>query len=473
MDVLTTAIIISFGFLVVLLLIKRLFFHTSVRIQKYEPTLQERIYEAVLVGDMYAMRGDFENAIKYYRYAGENGHLKSLMNIGFIFYDHLNEKKHALKYFKKVRELSNILAGMYRGGPVPPDIRNMSLESKIMVNQIYNETSRYTSSGPNKNAYNEFYNRPPVLVEQQRLAYAHDTAPTTPTPTMPFFPPFMENLPTINDIRNYEEVTPIETQVIRNDPQNIHDHNVQNSISVAINNLKSISVPKADNIPKSKVFDDISGYISTLSTSSSPPSPQRVKDAMDVLEHVRNIKDTKITRLNDISLEDTTALIWSRINSRDNVANMGNLASMFVEELASCKENGTIICPSGITTRLIQTLEETDTIPGLVSIKPTWAVRQELLSKASVIREAFEKETKEEQERKEVLEAKKTQENTPYSSYDAIATPHAPPPPPTQKDTDELLRRRIIRDLKKEYVEKGVLKEEDLMAEVSQWINHI
>ena len=116
-------------------------------------------------------------------------------------------------------------------------------------------------------------------------------------------------------------------------------------------------------------------------------------------------------------------------------------------ELASMQEHGHTICSTGRFTHIIDSINGIDED---VSIKPTYAINEEMMNKSAQIRSEILNEYPE-NERK-LLEAGTS---------------------PNQTEYDTRLKNTIIVKLKDDYVKTGILTEKTFDTEINKWINDI
>ena len=223
---------------------------------------------------------------------------------------------------------------------------------------------------------------------------------------------------------------------IRNDQHNVHDTGVVNSIKVTINKLHDTTDQVID---KERAVSDIRSYIQECSTLNETQREyaNKVLDRMESNNDLITSVDKKET--------DILQIVYNRIKHPDNSDNQQTLMENLVENLAASVENENIVCPSGRVSRLVDALNTIDTH---VSIKPDWAFRQEMLGRASKLRQ-------------ELLE--KQDESTQNDIDQGIERP----------EFDNLYKHQLLTEFQRDYVDTGLLSDTKLQAELDQWIDHV
>lgn len=220
-----------------------------------------------------------------------------------------------------------------------------------------------------------------------------------------------------------------------NDPQNVHDSQVLGTIRHSLNNLKK-TTKMEKNLMQS--YHEIKTYIGQMKNSD------KKRDALVSLEKV-------IHNIIPLSSLDTTEgdalnLVWNRINGFDTETS-DNLKETLFEELASMQEHGSTVCSTGRFTRIVDTLNGVDEA---VSIKPTYAVNEEMLGRAAKIRGDVLAEVDEVE--RDLLERGTSSK---------------------QDEFDNKLKGVIIKTLHDEYVKTSIISNEKFRIETDKWINEI
>lgn len=165
----------------------------------------------------------------------------------------------------------------------------------------------------------------------------------------------------INDIRNYD--TNIENPVdnfidlnrntiIKNDTQNVHDHSVVVSVNQAIDKINNYT--GGDNL------NDFKKYV------LNKPDTDMNRNVIKVLNKLKGDYSNSKTLLNNII---------NYGNSRG--INKNILYNTLYNELASGVEFSSVVCETGIKSRIINSLVGIDET---IQIKPTWAIKDEIIN---------------------------------------------------------------------------------------------
>lgn len=223
-----------------------------------------------------------------------------------------------------------------------------------------------------------------------------------------------------------------------NDPQNTHNPQVLSTIRHSLEKLKTdTQITKSQGVS----ITEIKAYINQMEESD------KKQDALRSLRAIENNPD----RLSSTNMTESDALtlVWNRINDskRFNEETTKNLKETLFDELASMQEFGVTICSTGRFTHIVDTLNGVDEE---VSIKPTYAINEEMMSKSAKIREDMLKDIPE-IERKH-LEAGTSQNQSVFETE---------------------LKNTIIDKLRKDYVDTGILTGTKFDLEVGKWIDHI
>lgn len=223
---------------------------------------------------------------------------------------------------------------------------------------------------------------------------------------------------------------------IRNDPQNVHDTTLVNTLSKSVNDIKKDTNFKPEN---DGWLQEIVDYINHNDTTASSK-----KNAQLIVDVFRK-RDGYLSSANTTELE-ALELVWKRI--KNNHSDNKDLKDMLVHNLADSIENNSALCVSGTVARIMDTLQ---TVDDKVDIKPDWAIRSEMLSKASAIRNSMIAQRPEEERRLiEGLEA-----NT------------------LQEEFTETFRKHVRHTLSEEYVDSGIMSPAKLDAELKDWLSSI
>lgn len=200
---------------------------------------------------------------------------------------------------------------------------------------------------------------------------------------------------------------------VPNDRHSVHDSGVTRTLA---NSYKAIKASLHNPNSVDSVSSTTTSLMEVRDLCKSSPRATLVLDRIEQ-------STTPITILGDETEVDVLCTVWSRIKD----ANHGeDVRAMLVKSMEDCvDENNSVVCTVGRVSRLVDTLNVVDP---LVSIKPRWAVRQEINAlAANLFKEVGEEDV-------------------------------------------ELFKTRLRDECKKAYVDTNVLPEDMLKAELS-WLD--
>lgn len=189
---------------------------------------------------------------------------------------------------------------------------------------------------------------------------------------------FFNEIPTF-DINLLEPNENIEILEYRRDSQNVHDHSVINTSKRNLQNIKT-ELSERD---KNNLDNQISKITNTLLQNKDCSD----RDCSDALKVVESLSETKNSAF-DMSEKEALIHVWNKIQSQSDDTLKNNLVDNLVKQLASGVEHGHVVCSTGKITRVLSTFDGTE-IDGTQSVKPLWAVKEEISSLASKIRDEY------------------------------------------------------------------------------------
>jgi hypothetical protein len=222
-----------------------------------------------------------------------------------------------------------------------------------------------------------------------------------------------------------------------NDPQNTHDPQVLNTIKNSIKQLQKDS----QNINNTNTIKQVNEYLHAL------PMSDKKNNAIRALnEVIGNQKELSSLGVKEI---EALTLVWNRINSNKYSEETKNdLKEILCSQLASMIEYDMVVCSTGRATRLIDTLNGID---DEISIKPKYAINEEMMNKSGLIRRRMYDEVG------DVEERKKLEMGTSCK----------------QEEFDQKLKDTIINELKKDYVDSKILTQQSFNDNIKSWIDLI
>lgn len=171
---------------------------------------------------------------------------------------------------------------------------------------------------------------------------------------------------------------------IKNDTQNVHDPSVVKSIRLAISNIKN-NIKNI--ISEEDTIIQINMYIKELQPEFKDDHSFRIK--------VENAKRALITintvnaRVENANMNERELLsiVWSYINELESKDCTNSRYNLYLQ-LCECIEHNIPVCAQGRFNHILGSIE--DPTVSDISIKPLWAIKQEMLNKSSVIRDRNE-----------------------------------------------------------------------------------
>jgi hypothetical protein len=217
--------------------------------------------------------------------------------------------------------------------------------------------------------------------------------------------------------------------------QNVHDSQVLSTINSSIKKIQKSTRMIKNN---TQTMAELSQFI-----GSKPNTDKKI----DAIRSIESLKDEKLSS-SDMSELELLTLVWNRIHEPINAEHVTDLKNNLFNELADIQEHGISVCSTGRFTRIIDTLNVVDPE---VSIKPTYAINEEMMSRASKIREEL------------ILKQPKERQLNLQKGLDF------------DQETYDTKEKEIIKDtLHKEYVvDNKILTETKFESEVMKWLNYI
>lgn len=161
----------------------------------------------------------------------------------------------------------------------------------------------------------------------------------------------------------------IDTNLNKNDTQNVHNSTISKYAKKAIKKL--IDGEKRDAGVKQS-YDEVYNEIYQYLINSSHPSNLI---ALEVIDQIYVLNAFHIaTNLNEIEI---LRLVWQRIKNPVNIHVIDDLKESLLLQLADCQSNGVIVCITGRVARILQTLECIDA-DLIVNLKPMWAIKENI-----------------------------------------------------------------------------------------------
>lgn len=421
------------------------------------------------------IKPNVEKSLYYYKLAVNNGYNDCLLDIGDIYLWGLDnvkrDQKQALMCYKLLQDKGSSEYRLIAEDRISQmrDFNNEDLnlnnENNILnrTGFIFNDISsnnnienmfKNTISHPYLNDYNLYNNDKEN--DKTNLINIFKKIDKTYEQTKNYNDNILDTLPNnveipINLGINIERANTVNTNRIRNDHQNVHDHVVNKTVKKSVDNLKN-TTNLYINIPKTLI--DVRNLI-----KNSDCNNEKKEDAYKTLDTIET-KNQKISSMN-MSEIDALNLVWNRIHDPRNRSNEKNLKENLINELSECNQNFGIdndkkgqVCSTGRFSRIVDTLNICD-YDNAVKIVPKNVLNEELMNTASKIRnDMINAESDEVKKAIDALEPNSKQEEL-------------------YKNFSENFKTKLSDTFDKEYVQKGIISKKILDNEVNKWINEI
>lgn len=364
---------------------------------------------------------DANKAIYFYTKASQLGDGEALLKMADIYHWGLHDFQENKEYAKQLYLLLRKIGNNYQKGIAKDRLLQISEEDgSVIGGGIEGEgglTSQFQESFEN-------YGKNPL---DDNFDTNLDSANAT-----------VDELSRVLNINHSKNQRPPNEKYEHN-PDNVTDHVINNSIKQIINNLKANTALIMD-VPT--VFRDIKRWI-----LAQRGNEDKKRDALKTLNEIsKSINQRNYDEHKEI---DCLQLVWNRIHANVNKTNKNILKQNLFNELAECVEYNDVVCRTGRIARFFDSL---NLIDPLVTLKPKWMLKEEMMEKAAVLRDGAVK-------------------RAPAHIRDAVNSPH---PSPDQIQLIQAFEDRFKKDLmesfEKEYVERGLMSKELLNTEIAGWL---
>ena len=378
----------------------------------------------------YHRKSDGKNALKYYHKCIYDKNYFVLIDIAKIYHHGLNDIKIniylANKYYlaflninKKFHTIENRKYEEY--------VKNKLEQIKIeyTTKEINTEVDKKESA--NLNDINDY------LTKNIMEGFNKDNLfKNQPINTNRIINVVLNNIPIVRNINQVVDIANIiPTQVQNNlniiynddayDIQNVHDTTINKTVKHSIENIKKDTQIKHN---FNEIIDMFNIEITKMNLSKN-----KLDNIKRVINNIR--QDTTNSIYNKMKSSELIELVGNRIfNSEDEIYKdtcINNLAL----ELNDCIENDHVVCHTGIFNRVLNSLNYIDKN---VNVKSTTVLNDEMMNKCSLIRSQLD-------------------ENI--------------------DDFDNVLKQKIRSELKKDYVDSNIIKQDELNNIINVWIDYI
>lgn len=227
------------------------------------------------------------------------------------------------------------------------------------------------------------------------------------------------------------------TKHVEADFQNVHETSVANSMKITLEKLKEITELKYDlhyvKVELRKMIRE-----STVDLKIQLAAEKALDAMLKSKEKISSV---------DMLESQILTLVYNRIYSPVNKENVDNLLESLVICMADCVEkDGYLVCTMGRVTRVLNAFAAID---DLVQIRPKWAIRQEILQDAGVIKN-------------KLISALPTRTQRKLDR-DSIFS----------DEFDARFKTFIKERYREMYVRTKILQQHELDAELGEWIDYI
>lgn len=174
--------------------------------------------------------------------------------------------------------------------------------------------------------------------------------------------------------RNDNILNLIPEQEIYNDSQNVHSSTVNNAA------LKKINIIEDNTNIDNSFNNNTKEFLYKLEHTNL--SNDDKQNAIKLLESLKDLKHSKF----DKSETEVFNTVWSRIKDPINNDRANDMVNILAQNMASGIEHNYTVCSTGKIIRMISSLDAIDA-GNLPTIKPEWAIKEEMAQVASKIRE--------------------------------------------------------------------------------------
>lgn len=229
-----------------------------------------------------------------------------------------------------------------------------------------------------------------------------------------------ETIPSLpQHMSNAEFKTPDAIPIL-SDPDNVHDDIVRDNVRNALTRLRF----ELEGAPSSWWKDDTKVVAELSQWTKQNANATQVLQTMSLAGQIPGMDLTEI---------QVVGLVIAYMQTN----NVNDIPHKLVTALAACWEHGQIVCQEGRVAHILDLINVSFLgTSKQVKILPTWALRRELMERASYLLNAFHKEH-------------------------------------NREPNSEELKSTLLNDFIKTYVQQGVISQDTLHLELSQWLGSV
>lgn len=233
-----------------------------------------------------------------------------------------------------------------------------------------------------------------------------------------------------------------ETEIVRNDRQNVHDSTVNKTLKQTVETLVENTMIVSS---KEETLREIRELVEA---ERDEIRRKRMNTTLNTI-----IRDSARIHNINMTMLELLQLVWNRFKDPSLKEHRKTLVGNLLDELVDSTEvTVKPLCSTGIYARIV---DSANCIDPLVTIKPKWALRKELLNYANMLyKEMVAELTEAEKEHLNVFEP--TEEDNTWIA-----------------DFRNKYQLRLLNYCKRTYIDTKLLTKKELHKEIDSWIDNI
>lgn len=394
----------------------------------------------------YHNKFDGNNAIKYYNKCLKENNPLVLINMGSIYHyginnnteinllkafqcyytllqllknkNDINSRKYKFYAFNKINQIYDELNEMPHNQPKEPKIKKeiiIPTTDDFMMNNIlkgFDKKSLFSNQKVN------------TQIQQRDILQVQRQEPLQRININDYID--NRNLRANRDLNNINIIPTNVYNPLLQDPQNVHDSFINNTISNSINNIKNKAIDTNLN------YQDIENILNEEINKTEFDQVKR-NNIKRVLENINNSNFKSVK--NNMTIKEALILVFNKIYNKNDDEIKKAFISNLLNELNDCVENNNVVCGTGIFNRIFSSINLLDED---VTVKSYDTLNTEIMNKCIAIRNKLEE--------------------TVNSNSDNF---------------DEILKNNIKEEMYNDYVKSNILTQEQLDDIMKVWIDHI
>lgn len=396
----------------------------------------------------YHNKFDGNNAIKYYNKCLTENNPLVLINMGSIYHYGINNNTeiNLLKAFQCYYTLLQLLKNKN-----DIDSRKYKFYAFNKINQIYDELNEMPHNQPKETkskkdiikiipSTNDFMmnsilkgfdkkdlfsnQKVNTQIQQREILQTQRQEPLQRININDYID--NRNLRANRDLNNINIIPANVYNPLLQDPQNVHDSFINNTISNSINNIKNKVTDTNLN------YNDIENILNKEINKTEFDQAKR-NNIKRVLENINNSNFKSVK--NNMTIKEALILVFNKIYNKNDDEIKKAFISNLLNELNDCVENNNVVCGTGIFNRIFSSINLLDED---VTVKSYDTLNTEIMNKCIAIRNKLEETVN-----------------------------------PNSDNFDELLKNNIKEEMYNDYIKSNILTQEQLDDIMKVWIDHI